>query len=359
MSPPPSRKIIHIDMDCFYAAVETRDNPDLAGKPIAVGGHASGRGVLTTANYEARAFGCRSAMPTATALRLCPQLILVPVNMAKYREESRHIHVIFRRHTDLIEPLSLDEAYLDVSACKRPATEIARDVRAAIHKERGLTASAGISVNKFIAKIASDWRKPNGQFVVKPHQVDQFVAKLPVGKIFGVGKVTEQKLKDFGVETCADLRTLERDELLNRFGKFGGRLYQLCRGIDDRPVSNDRVRKSLSVERTFNTDIPDLAGLQQRLPELLDELERRWQPNADRYDFKGVTVKLKFCDFELTTATRATHYNWERSQLMRELEELLVLAWNRQAKPVRLLGIGLQTFQRNSDVAQAAQLQML
>lgn len=355
----PVRKIIHIDMDCFYAAVEARDNPELAGKPLAVGGRPSGRGVLTTANYEARKFGCRSAMPTATALRLCPDLILIPVNMAKYKEESRHIHAIFRRYTDQIEPLSLDEAFLDVTGCERPATEIAAEIRQTIREERNLTASAGISVNKFIAKIASDWNKPDGQFVVTPRNVDAFVAQLAVGKIFGVGKITEEKLHAFGARTCGELRAFDRDQLVDRFGKFGARLYQLCRGIDNRPVSTERQRKSLSVERTFSQDISDFDGLSARLDELLVELERRWAGSADRYAFKGLVLKLKTYDFTLTTASRATRHEWNTERLLSEFHELLKTAWQRQEKPVRLLGIGLQTVPRRPTDGNSQQLHIL
>lgn len=353
------RKIIHIDMDCFYAAVETRDRPELAGKPLAVGGSASGRGVLTTANYEARKFGCRSAMPTATALRRCPDLILVPVDMAKYREESQQIQAIFARYTDLIEPLSLDEAFLDVSASKELATEIATDIRKTIWQERRLTASAGVSINKFVAKIASDWRKPNGQFVVKPHQVDAFVAALPVGKVFGVGQVTENKLHKLGVTTCQDLRAYSEQELRSHFGKFGQRLYALCRGLDTRPVRVNRERKSVSVERTFGGDLSDLDSLRQRLPDLLDALEQRWRRNAQRYCFKGLVLKLKFHDFELTTASRALSYEWDRHRLLQDFHALLHTAWQRGQKPVRLLGLGLQTCPREPANIHQAQLPIL
>lgn len=346
-------------MDCFYAAVETRDQPQLRGKPVAVGGHSSGRGVLTTANYEARKFGCRSAMPTATALRQCPDLVLVPVNMSKYREESKEIHKILRRYTDLIEPLSLDEAYLDVSSSGRLATEIAQEIRQAIRQERQLTASAGISINKFIAKIASDWNKPDGQFVVKPHQVDQFVAELRVGKLFGVGKVTESKLHAFGVRTCVDLRAHSEEELQARFGKFGGRLYQLCRGIDHRPVSVKRQRKSLSVERTYANDWGTLQELQQCLPELLEDLEKRWETNRTGYAFKGITLKVKFHDFDLTTVSRSTQYEWDQARLADEFTELLEIAWHRRAAPVRLLGIGLQTVPRQAQSDSSPQIPML
>jgi len=330
-------------MDCFYAAVEIRDRPELADKPVAVGGRSTGRGVLTTANYVAREFGLHSAMPTATALRRCPDLVLLPVDMPKYREASQAIHAIFKQYTDLIEPLSLDEAYLDVSHHERPATQIAEEIRAQIFAELGLAASAGISVNKFIAKVASDWRKPNGQFVVKPHHVDAFVAALPVGKLHGVGKVTEAKLHAFGAQTCGDLRQFSEAELSERFGKFGGRLYQLCRGIDQRPVRTERRRKSLSVERTYSQDVPDHAGLLERLPELLDELDRRWTKQADRYQAGGISVKIKFGDFSQTTVSRAGHYEFNRQRLLAEFSELIELGWARGQKPVRLLGIGFQT----------------
>nr|MBV6628838.1 DNA polymerase IV [Oceanococcus sp. HetDA_MAG_MS8] len=346
-------------MDCFYAAVEMRDRPELAGKPLAVGGSRSGRGVLTTANYEARAYGCRSAMPTAIALRHCPQLRLVPVDMAKYKQESQYIQAIFARYTDLIEPLSLDEAFLDVTAASQLATRIATDIRQTIWRERELTASAGISVNKFVAKVASDWRKPNGQYVVKPHQVDAFVANLPVGKIFGVGKVTEDKLHQMGLKTCQDLRALPEHTLTQHFGKFGRRLYELCRGIDDRPVRVNRQRKSLSVERTFSGDLADLQSLSQRLPELLLELERRWSKAAAQYQFKGLVLKLKFHDFQLTTASCTAAYEWDREALHKDFQELLTKAWQRGQKPARLLGLGLQTFARDQSAPLQTQLPML
>lgn len=356
--PTALRKIIHVDMDCFYAAVEIRDRPELAEQPVAVGGRRSGRGVLTTANYVARAYGVRSAMPTAVALRRCPELVLLPVNMAKYREVSKAIQAIFRQYTDVIEPLSLDEAYLDVSeaAQQRAATDIAAAIRAQIFAEQGLTASAGISVNKFIAKVASDWRKPNGQFVVKPQQVDAFVAALPVGKLFGVGKVTEEKLKALGVTNCGDLRRFTQQELSNQFGRFGQRLYELCRGIDDRPVRTERIRKSLSVERTFAQDLKGTSELLEKLPELLQELAQRWQKQAARYGFNGIVVKLKFHDFELTTASRTGRYEWNAELLQAEFTSLIEQAWQRGEKPVRLLGIGLHCVPKQ---AQASQIDLL
>ncbi|MDD9892216.1 MAG: DNA polymerase IV [Gammaproteobacteria bacterium] len=339
------RKIIHLDMDCFYAAVEVRDNPALAGKPVAVGASPTGRGVLTTANYEARKFGVRSAMPTATALRQCPDLILVPVQMDKYRAASQAIHKIFADYTDKIEPLSLDEAFLDVSDCEQcggSATLIAEEIRQRIYDDQQLTASAGISVNKFIAKVASDWNKPNGQTVITPDQVDQFVAELPVGKIFGVGKVTEAKIHKLGVKTCGDLRPFSERELAQQFGSFGERLYRLCRGIDNRPVKSDRVRKSQSVERTFSQDRADAAALLEKLPDLMDDLERRYQKQKQRYAINGIFVKIKFHDFQTTTMAHSGRYFWDKALLSHEFAQLIEQAWLRGQRAVRLLGIGFQ-----------------
>ncbi len=254
------RKIIHIDMDCFYAAIEERENPALRGKPVGVGG-SERRGVLTTANYEARKYGCRSAMPVFKALELCPHLILVPVQFDLYRAVSSQIRSIFSRFTDLIEPLSLDEAYLDVSHLQTDGAAIAREIRAQIFEETRLTASAGIAPNKLIAKIASDWHKPNGQKQVREDEIPAFMAALPVGRIWGVGKKMREKLSALGIETCADLQALDQIELARRFGKWGIELWQLCRGIDDRPVSSDRTRKSVSSETTFRENIETLPAL--------------------------------------------------------------------------------------------------
>lgn len=234
-----SRKIIHIDMDCFYAAVEMRENPSLKDKPIAVGGSPQQRGVLATCNYPARKFGLHSAMATAQALKLCPNLILLPVNMPLYKQVSSQIHQIFQRYTDIIEPLSLDEAYLDVTDCEKcsgSATWIAQEIRQAILTETQLTASAGVAPLKFLAKIASDQNKPNGQFVIKPEEVAEFVAKLPLNKIPGVGKVTTQHLHAMGLQTCHDVQKLDVTLLLRQFGKMGRRIWQFSHGIDEREV---------------------------------------------------------------------------------------------------------------------------
>ena len=240
----PPRKIIHVDMDCFYAAIEMRERPELRGQPVAVGG--SRRGVLTTCNYEARKFGCRSAMPSFQALRLCPDLVLLPVRFDLYRKESKRIRSIFTSFTDLVEPLSLDEAYLDVSHLRSEAASIAREVRERIREETQLTASAGIAPNKFLAKIASDWRKPDGQFEIRQEDIESFLRDLPVEKIWGVGKRTAKKIHALGAQTCGDLQGFTILELDRRFGRFGQELFNLCRGIDSRRVNPNRERKSVS-----------------------------------------------------------------------------------------------------------------
>jgi DNA polymerase-4 len=244
------RKIIHVDCDCFYAAIEMRDDPSLASKPLAVGGSADRRGVIATCNYEARSYGVRSAMASGQALKLCPDLLIVKPRMDVYKAVSREIQSIFRDYTDLIEPLSLDEAYLDVTASPHfagSATRIAQDIRRRVSQELHITVSAGVAPNKFLAKIASDWKKPNGLFVITPDQVEDFVAALPVNKLHGVGKVTADKLGRLGIRTCSDLREWNKLALVKEFGSFGERLWGLARGIDDRIVHNDSRRQSVSV----------------------------------------------------------------------------------------------------------------
>lgn len=252
------RKIIHCDMDAFYASVEQRDDPQLRGKPVIVAWRGN-RSVVCAASYEARAFGVRSAMPAVRAERLCPSAVFIAPDFTRYRAVSREVREIFKRHTDLIEPLSLDEAYLDVTENKTglpTATVVARTIREQIRQELKLTASAGVAPNKFLAKLASDWRKPDGLFVIQPEEVDAFLLPLPVGRLPGVGKVTEQKLTKLGVKTVAELRGLERARLEQEFGRYGVRLYELARGIDDSPVVPDRPTKSISVEDTFEQDVP-------------------------------------------------------------------------------------------------------
>ena len=256
------RKIIHVDMDCFFAAVEMRDNPALRDIPIAIGGSRERRGVISTANYPARKFGVRSAMPTGMALKLCPHLTLLPGRYEAYKEASRQIQAIFSRYTSLIEPLSLDEAYLDVTDsthCHGSATLIAQEIRQTIFTELQLTASAGIAPVKFLAKIASDLNKPNGQYVITPADVPEFLRTLPLGKIPGVGKVSAAKLEAMGLRTCEDVQKYDLAMLLKRFGKFGRVLWERSQGIDERDVNNDRLRKSVGVERTLAEDIHEWA----------------------------------------------------------------------------------------------------
>ncbi|MBG6517733.1 DNA polymerase IV [Pseudomonas aeruginosa] len=334
------RKIIHIDCDCFYAALEMRDDPSLRGKALAVGGSPDKRGVVATCSYEARAYGVRSAMAMRTALKLCPDLLVVRPRFDVYRAVSKQIHAIFRDYTDLIEPLSLDEAYLDGSASPHfagSATRIAQDIRRRVAEELRITVSAGVAPNKFLAKIASDWRKPDGLFVITPEQVDGFVAELPVAKLHGVGKVTAERLARMGIRTCADLRQGSKLSLVREFGSFGERLWGLAHGIDERPVEVDSRRQSVSVECTFDRDLPDLAACLEELPTLLEELDGRLQRLDGSYRPDKPFVKLKFHDFTQTTV--------EQSGAGRDLEsyrQLLGQAFARGNRPVRLIGVGVR-----------------
>jgi DNA polymerase-4 len=331
------RKIIHVDMDCFYAAIEERENPALRGKPLAVCG-SDRRSVLTTANYEARKYGCRSAMPVFQALERCPHLILVPVRFELYQSVSLQIRSIFSRFTECFEPLSLDEAYLDVTHLQTGGAALARELRAQILEETGLTASAGISTNKLIAKIASDWHKPNGQKEVSDEEIPGFVSGLPVGRLWGVGKKMREKLELLGVATCGDLQAFSQADLARNFGKWGLELWGLCRGIDERPVHAERTRKSLSRETTFRENIREFSGLLPPLRELLEGLQADLaQAHADRL-IRSLVVKVKFADFHRTTAERAGSV-WEPAVF----EDLLAEAWRRGGlRAVRLLGVGVR-----------------
>ncbi|WP_421551006.1 DNA polymerase IV [Kluyvera intermedia] len=298
------RKIIHIDMDCFFAAVEMRDNPALRDIPIAIGGSRVQRGVISTANYPARKFGVRSAMPTGMALKLCPHLTLLPGRFEAYREASHHIREIFSRYTSLIEPLSLDEAYLDVSDsphCHGSATLMAQEIRQTIFNELALTASAGVAPIKFLAKIASDLNKPNGQFVLTPNEVPAFLKTLPLSKIPGVGKVSAAKLESMGLRTCEDVQNSDLAMLLKRFGKFGRILWERSQGIDEREINNDRQRKSIGVERTLEEDIHQWSDCEAIIERLYPELERRLAKVRPDLLIARQGVKLKFNDFQQTT----------------------------------------------------------
>lgn len=332
------RKIIHCDCDCFFAAVEMRDNPSLSSVPLAIGGRSDRRGVIATCNYSARKFGVRSAMSTAHALKLCPHLTVVPGSMAKYKEVSQQIMSIFLDYTDVIEPLSLDEAFLDVTGsehCHGSATLIAEEIRSRVETEVGITISAGIAPNKFLAKIASDWNKPNGIYVIKPEQVEGFLLSLPVKKISGVGDKTAQKMAQIGIVTCLDLRAKSLIELVERFGKFGKRLFELARGIDHRPVKTSRIRKSISVEHTYPTDLQNIESCLSQLPVLIEELETRYNKYKETRLVAGVVVKIKFFDFVQTTAE-----NTVVKPDISHFRQLLCDAYSRGERPVRLIGVG-------------------
>ncbi|HJE30394.1 MAG TPA: DNA polymerase IV [Pseudomonas nitrititolerans] len=334
------RKIIHVDCDAFFAAIEMRDDPSLANRPMAVGGLAEQRGVIATCNYEARAYGVRSAMASAHALKLCPDLLIVRPRREAYREASQEIHTIFRTYTDLIEPLSLDEAFLDVTGCEHfagSATRIAQDIRRRVWQQLRITVSAGVAPNKFLAKIASDWKKPDGLFVITPAQVDEFVLGLPVTKLHGVGRVTAEKLQRMGIRTCADLRARNRLDLLRDFGSFGERLWGLAHGIDERPVQVESRRQSVSVENTYDRDLPDLAACLERLPELLQELTRRMARLDSRYRPGKPFVKLKFHDFTQTTLEQSG-----AGLELADYADLLAVAFARGKRPVRLIGVGVR-----------------
>ncbi|MDO8954443.1 MAG: DNA polymerase IV [Gammaproteobacteria bacterium] len=343
-----TRKIIHIDMDCFYAAIEVRDNPVLLGKPVAVGGKPNQRGVICSANYEARKFGVKSAMATSTALKNCPDLVLVPVNMHKYKLVSQGIQAIFRCYTDLVEPLSLDEAYLDVTDCKEysgSATLIAEAIRQEIFDTHFITASAGVASNKFLAKVGSGWKKPNSQTVIIPSKIAEFVAPLAVEQIWGVGKKTAEKLQAIGMKTCADLQTLTLEQLIQQFGKFGTSLYEFCRGIDEREVEPNRVAKSRSIENTYLKDLPDLEACMLELPELYAQLQFRLKHH--NYPIAKQFVKLKFHNFTHTTV------ECQSLQLSLQRYELLCKeAYQRYQVPVRLIGLGVQFADENNLASQ-------
>ena len=327
-------------MDAFYASVEQRDNPKLKGKPIAVGGSRE-RGVVAAASYEARKFGVRSAMPSITAARLCPELIFVRHRFEVYKKVSQQIRAIFHEYTDLVEPLSLDEAFLDVTTNKLnfpSASMIASEIRWKIHKETGLNASAGISVNKFLAKVASDINKPNGQKLVAPHEIDEFIAELPIRKFFGVGKVTAKKMHDLDIHTGADLQRYTRPELVRNFGKSGAYYFNICRGIDHRPVKADRITKSVSAENTFSeaytSDGYMLPCCWLDDPQVLRYLKKSGLKG------KTVTVKVKDHEFNLTTRSRTVDEFLDSYEDIYSLASQL-LSENPPDEPIRLLGVGV------------------
>jgi len=338
------RKIIHVDMDAFYASVEQRDDPALRGHPVAVG-YAAKRGVVAAASYEARSFGVRSAMPSSIALRKCPELVFVPPRFEVYRTVSRQIRAIFADYTNLIEPLSLDEAYLDVTENLRgiaTASATAREIRARIFDETRLTASAGISYNKFLAKLASDHRKPNGQFVVTPAMGAAFVAALPIGKFHGVGPVTAAKMNRLGIFTGADLKRQSLAFLQQHFGKSGPWYYAIARGEDDRAVVPDRPRKSSGSETTFSNDLTDPRDIEAGVRAMADEVWS-WCEKARAFG-RTVTVKIKYADFQQATRSRTLPATIESQEALRDVSIELVRTVLPPAKGIRLLGVTLSSF---------------
>jgi DNA polymerase IV len=344
-----TRKIIHVDMDAFYASVEQRDDPSLKGKPIAVG-HGSGRGVVAAASYEARKYGVRSAMPSVTAIRRCPDLIFVRPRFDVYRSVSQQIRAIFLDYTPLVEPLSLDEAYLDVTANLRglpSATATAQEIRARIWEATGLTASAGISYNKFLAKLASDANKPNGQCVIAPGKGEAFVADLPVGRFHGIGPKTAEKMNRLGIVTGADLREWDIPSLRRQFGKSGAWYHAISRGEDDREVRPDRPRKSSGSETTFSTDLQDAESIENGVRAMADEV---WDW-CERTGVRGrcVTVKAKFSDFVQVTRSRTLGVPVEDRETLHRIAVELVRTLYPPRAGIRLLGVTLATLQSGAD----------
>ncbi len=340
------RKIIHIDMDAFYASVEQRDNPNLRDKAIAVGGLPEGRGgVVATASYEARKFGVRSAMPSKKALQLCPHIIFIRPRFAVYKEVSQKIREIFRRYTDLIEPLSLDEAYLDVTQDKQnvgSAIDVARLIKQAIKDELQLTASAGVSINKFVAKIASDMNKPDGLTFIGPSSIESFMEKLPVEKFFGVGKVTADKMKGMGLFTGADLKKLTEEEMIKHFGKAGRFYYQIVRGVDNREVQPNRETKSIGAEDTFAYDLTEISEMNAELDKLAQTVANRVQS----YQLKGrtITLKIKYSDFKQITRNYSVIEPVNDFTTISEAAKKLLLVTGPEDKRIRLLGVTLSNF---------------
>lgn len=344
MTSPPVRKIIHVDMDAFYASVEQRDDPALRGRPVAVGWGAR-RGVVAAASYEARAFGVRSALPSVTAQRRCPDLVFVPPRFEVYRAVSRQIHAIFADYTDLIEPLALDEAYLDVSANRAglaSAWATARAIRARILDETGLTASAGVSYNKFLAKLASEQRKPNGQFAIQPGEGEGFIAALPVAKFHGVGPATAARMHGAGIHTGADLAQWSRSALVQMFGKAGGWYFDLARGEDHRPVNPDRTRKSVGSETTFASDLTDPAAIEAGVLAMADDVWAWCERTGGRG--RTVTVKIKWADFRQSTRSRTPGRVIASREDLHALALELVGVVLPPPQGIRLVGVTLSGF---------------
>ncbi len=335
------RKIIHVDMDAFFASVEQRDNPDLRGKPVAVGG-SSQRGVVAAASYEARKFGVHSAMPSVTAFKHCPDIIFVKPNFEVYSAVSKQIRAIFHEYTDLVEPLSLDEAYLDVTSNKKgmpSATLIAKEIKQRIKAETRLTASAGISINKFLAKIASDEDKPDGLFLIPPEKAEAFVETLPIQKFHGIGKVTAKKMHEIGINSGADLKQWELSKLVKIFGKSGKYYFNIARAIDERNVEPNRLRKSIAAENTFETDLATFDEMIVELEEIGEVVFNRMK-KVQGYG-RTLTLKLKYSDFKQITRSKTLVNNFDSLELILEITRELLLQCDLEIKPVRLLGLSV------------------
>lgn len=351
------RKIIHVDMDAFYASVEQRDNPEYRGKPVAVGGSPDKRGVVAAASYEARRFGIHSAMPSRTALQRCPQLIFVRPRFEVYREVSDKIREIFHRYTDLVEPLALDEAYLDVTENKRglpSATLIAKEIKEQILAETNLTSSAGISINKFLAKTASGIRKPNGLYLIPPDKAETFLEDLKIEKFYGVGKVTAEKMINAGIRTGADLKRWSEHDLVAKFGKMGSFYYRIVRGEDSRSVSPNRIRKSIGAEESFADDLVTRPTMIDALLEIAETLKRRIDKNEALG--KTITLKVKYADYQQVTRSRTTNEPITQIDTMMQIAGELLDTTEVEQKNARLLGLTISNFpadyEEESDVIQ-------
>jgi DNA polymerase IV len=336
------RKIIHIDMDAFYASVEQRDFPEYKGKPVIVGGSPNSRGVVSTASYEARKFGVHSAMPTSQAYRLCPHGIFVHPRFEVYKEVSVQVREIFHEYTDLVEPLSLDEAYLDVTENKvenPSATLIALEIQRKVKESTQLTCSAGVSYNKFLAKVASGFKKPAGLTLITPEKALEFIHTLPIGKFYGVGSATEKKMKELGIHSGAELAQLTEMDLVHHFGKAGHYYFQIAHGIDEREVNPDRVRKSVGAENTFATDISDIDVMKDRLVEVADTVERRLK----RINTAGrtLTLKIRYSNFEICSRSLTLTHDIQSSDEMLDIANALLDQTEVNQRPVRLLGISI------------------
>ncbi len=341
------KKIIHIDMDAFYASVEQRDDPGLRGKPVVVGGSPQGRGVVAAASYEARKFGIRSAMPAAHALRLCPDVVFIRPRFDVYKQVSLQIREVFHEYTDLVEPLSLDEAYLDVTENKSAnpsATLIAREIKQKIRTRTGLTASAGISCNKFLAKIASDLRKPDGIALIPPEKAADFIARLPIGKFHGIGKATESKMHRLGIRDGGDLRTWSKWDLSKHFGKAGTFYYNIARAIDDRPVRTERIPKSIGKEKTFEDDVDSLEWLGGYLGTLSEKVAERLQ--REGAEARTVTLKLRYDNFESITRSVTPGHTVSEAEEIAELAVRLLRETEAGERKARLIGVTVSGFQR-------------